>query len=144
MPSSSYQDPARDTLTDRPFLAWLPIDFSDGEIQIDLASTLAPDAPSFARGFIGVAFRISQPAMFEGMYLRPTNSRADDQVRRNHTVQYFSCPDHDFARLRRDAPEKYESYVDVGLGEWTHLKILVSCSVPIKSETGSPRVRLRV
>jgi hypothetical protein len=126
MPSSSFQNPATDTLTDRALLAWLPIEFRDGEIELDAASTLAPDAPVFARGFIGVGFRIDSQLNFEGLYLRPSNSRADDQVRRNHSVQYFSYPDFDFARLRKESPEKYESYVDMSLNEWIHMKIEVS------------------
>jgi hypothetical protein len=125
MSSDSYQDIRTDRLTDRPFLAWLPVDFSNGTIEIDVASTLADDAPEYARGFIGLGFRIDDDLRFEGLYLRPVNSRVDDQVRRNHTTQYFSHPDYDFARLRVEAPERYESYVDICLDQWIHLKIVV-------------------
>lgn len=123
MPTASYQNPATEVLTDRAMLAWLPVDFHDGTIELDLASTLAPDAPAYARGFIGVAFRIDAALRFEGLYLRPANSHVDDQVRRNHSAQYFSYPEFDFARLRREAPEKYEAYVDVALDQWMHIKI---------------------
>ena len=44
----------------------------------------------------------------EGFYIRPTNGRAEDQVRRNHSTQYFSYPGYDFDRLRREAPGQYE------------------------------------
>jgi hypothetical protein len=125
MPATSYQNPDTEVLTDRAMLAWLPVDFTDGTIELDVASTLAADAPVYARGFIGVAFRISDNLSFEGLYLRPANSQVDDQVRRNHSAQYFSYPDFDFARLRRESPEKYESYVDVALDQWTHLSIEV-------------------
>jgi hypothetical protein len=125
VPAASYQNPDTEVLTDRAMLAWLPVDFSEGTIELDLASTLAADAPVYARGFIGVAFRIGADLSFEGLYLRPANSQVEDQVRRNHSVQYFSYPDFDFARLRREAPEKYESYVDVALNQWTHIKIEV-------------------
>ena len=57
------------------------------------------------------------------IYLRPTNGRADDQVRRNHSTQYSSHPNFDFARSRQEAPEKYESYVDLEPGVWTKYKI---------------------
>ena len=126
MPSSSYQDPARDTLSDRDLMAWKAIDFANGTIEVDVASTLAPDAPAFARGFIGIAFRIDGGKSFESVYLRPTNSRVDDQVRRNHSIQYWAYPDHDFARLRREQPEKYESYVDLAMDEWIKVKIVVN------------------
>jgi hypothetical protein len=123
MPASAYQDPAKDVLSDRDFMAWLPLDFSDGVIEVKLASIIAPEAPSFSRGFIGISFRIDEIGRFESFYLRPSNSRSDDQVRRNHTIQYAAFPDHTFARLRTESPEKYESYADVALGEWIDLKI---------------------
>jgi len=125
MPSAAYQDPEKEQLTDRTFMAWQPVDFGDGTIEVDLASVIAPDAPPYARGFAGVTFRIDAAMRFEGIYLRPANSRVDDQVRRNHSTQYFSCPDYDFARMRKEAPEKYESYVDIALDEWIHMKIEV-------------------
>jgi hypothetical protein len=125
MPSSSYQDPAKEQLSDRDFMAWLQIDFRNGTIEVDLASDLAPDAPDYARGFIGLSFRIDDAARFESIYLRPTNSLADDQVRRNHTVQYAAYPDFRFAQRRTDSPEKYETYADIALGQWIHMKIVV-------------------
>src|SRR4051794_1459228 len=62
----------------------------------------------------------------ESFYIRPTNGRAEDQVRRNRSTQYFSYPGYDFDRLRREAPGQYESYADLVPGEWTHLRIEVS------------------
>jgi hypothetical protein len=86
MPPVAYQDPSKERLTDRTYMAWLPIDFRDGTIDVDIASNLAPDAPSYARGFAGISFRIGPDMRFENIYLRPVNSTVDDQVRRNHTV----------------------------------------------------------
>jgi hypothetical protein len=62
----------------------------------------------------------------EGFYIRPTNGRAEDQVRRNHSTQHFSYPGNDFDRLRREAPGQYKSYADLVPGEWTHLRLEVS------------------
>ena len=76
-----------------------------------------------ARGFIGIAFRMQTDGKYEYIYLRPTNGRADDQVRRNHSTQYSSHPDFDFAKSRAEAPEKYESYVDIEPGVWTKVRI---------------------
>ena len=74
-----------------------------------------------------MAFRVgSDAARFEYFYLRPTNGRADDQVRRNHSVQYASHPDYPWQRLRKEEPEKYESYVDLEPGVWTKMRIVVS------------------
>ena len=99
--------------------------FRDGAIEVDLAGQPAAGAGAGARGFIGIAFRLQGDGKYEYIYLRPTNGRADDQVRRNHSTQYSSHPDFDFARSRREAPEKYESYVDLQPGVWTKYKIEV-------------------
>jgi hypothetical protein len=99
--------------------------FRDGTIEVDLAGQPAAGAREGARGFIGIAFRIQSDGSYEYIYLRPTNGRADDQVRRNHSTQYASYPDFDFARSRQEAPEKYESYVDLQPGVWTKYKLEV-------------------
>jgi hypothetical protein len=99
--------------------------FRDGTIEVDLAGQPGAGAGAGARGFIGIAFRLQQNGSYEYIYLRPTNGRADDQVRRNHSTQYSSYPDFDFARSRQEAPEKYESYVDLQPGVWTRYKIEV-------------------
>jgi hypothetical protein len=91
---------------------------------VELAGRPAAATPGGARGFIGIGFRL-QDGQFEYIYLRPTNGRADDQVRRNHSTQYSSHPKFDFARLRKEAPEKYESYVDLEPGVWTRYRITV-------------------
>src|SRR5690242_9832821 len=100
--------------------------FRDGVIEVDLAGQPAAGASDAARGFIGIAFRIQADGRYEYIYLRPTNGRADDQVRRNHSTQYSSYPDFDFARSRQEAPGKYESYVDLQPGVWTKYKLAIS------------------
>jgi len=98
--------------------------FHNGTIEVELAGRPAPGAFAAARGFIGMAFRL-QNGEFEHIFLRPTNARADDQVRRNHSLQYGSHPKFDFARLRQESPEKYESYVDLEPGMWTRYRITI-------------------
>lgn len=115
---------------DTDTFAFVPgLDFHDGTIEVDVAGAPLAGAPPNARGFVGIAFRIdAQGEGFacEGLYIRPTNGRAEDQLRRNRSTQYFSYPGYDFDRLRREAPGQYESYVDLVPGEWTHLRIEVS------------------
>jgi hypothetical protein len=102
-------------------------DFQDGTIEVDLAGEPGPGAGSQARGFVGVVFRTAPAAAkYELFYLRPTNGRAEDQERRNHSAQYDSFPDYPWSRLRKEAPGKYESYVDLVPGEWTKVKITVA------------------
>jgi hypothetical protein len=79
------------------------------------------------RGFVGIAFRVAaQASRFECFYLRPTNGRADDQLRRNHATQYISHPDHTWHKLREASPGVYESYADLVPGAWTPIRIAVS------------------
>jgi hypothetical protein len=101
--------------------------FHNGEIEVELAGRATAGAAAAARGFIGIAFRL-QEGRFEYIYLRPTNGRADDQVRRNHSTQYSSHPKFGFAELRQQSPEKYESYVDLEAGVWTRYRISVEGS----------------
>jgi hypothetical protein len=102
------------------------LQFSNGTIEVKVLSRLLKDAPDTARGFIGLAFRINDNnSKFESIYIRPTNGRAENQIRRNHSVQYFSYPNFPFQRLRKESPETYETHVDIGLNEWTTLRITI-------------------
>ena len=101
--------------------------FKDGMIEVDVAGRRGPYAVTDDRGFIGIAFRVSADRRsWEEIYLRPDNGRAEDQVRRNHSIQYASIPEFPWPRMRKEFPEKYESYVDLVPGEWTHMWIEVS------------------
>ena len=117
--------------------------FHNGTIEVEMAGQPAKAAGEGARGFIGLAFRI-RDGRFEYIYLRPTNGRADDQVRRNHSTQYSSFPDFDFARSRKEAPEKYESYVDLEPGVWTRVRITVQGTTARLYVHGAPQPTLIV
>lgn len=101
-------------------------DFTNGVIEVEIAGEPAVDAPEAARGFVGIAFRVRPGAQsYDAFYLRPTNARADDQVRRNHSAQYVNHPGWPWPRLRKESPERYESYVDLEAGQWTRIRIEV-------------------
>lgn len=120
------KDPKIQEVDEPTYARLVDADFKNGIIEVLVLSRLLPDAPEYARGFIGIAFRIDpNNAKFEGIYIRPTNGRAEDAFRRNHSTQYFSYPDFKFDRLRKETPGKYESYADMGLNEWIKLKIEV-------------------
>jgi hypothetical protein len=102
-------------------------DFHDGVIEVTLESELSATAPPAARGFVGLAFRIAGTRnRFEAIYLRPTNGRADDPVRRQRATQYMSFPGYDFTRLRAEAPGRYESAADIGPREWVRVRIEIA------------------
>lgn len=124
------KDPGIKLIDEPTFVKIKGTDFRDGVIEVKVLSRLLPTAPDFARGFIGIAFRISEDnSKFESIYVRPTNGRAEQQIRRNHSIQYFSYPDFKFDRLRKESPEVYESYADMGLDEWIKLRIVVKGTV---------------
>ena len=103
------------------------MDFHNGTIQLEVAGAPRAGAPEDSRGFIGIVFRAQdRGARGENIYLRPTNGRADDQLRRNHSTQYESIPDFRWHRLRKESPGVYESYADLDPGAWTKMKIVVS------------------
>lgn len=120
------KDPKVTAVDEVTFAKLIDSDFKNGIIEVKVLSKLLEDAPDFARGFIGIAFRIDERnARFECLYIRPTNGRAEDQLRRNRSTQYFSYPDFKFDRLRQEAAGVYESYADMGLNEWITIKIEV-------------------
>jgi hypothetical protein len=105
--------------------------FSNGVIDVELASAPAEGAFPGARGFVGIAFRVQAerdtagPHTYDAFYLRPTNGRADDQERRNHATQYISHPDWTWSRMRRETPSRYEAYVDLVPDSWTKIRVEV-------------------
>jgi hypothetical protein len=101
--------------------------FKDGVIEAEIAGAPRKDAPQDMRGFVGIAFRVQEHgSRFECFFLRPTNGRADDQLRRNHSTQYISHPDFPWYRLREETAGVYESYADLVPGAWTPIRIVVS------------------
>ena len=102
------------------------VEFSDGVIEVEIAGVPAAGADTSARGFVGIAFRVdSSRTHYAAFYLRPTNGRARDQLRRNHSTQYIAHPEFPWNRLRQEQPGVYESYVDLEPGAWTPIRIEV-------------------
>lgn len=101
--------------------------FHNGQIEVKLRSRLLHDAPDFARGFIGIAFRISpDDAQFEAFYVRPTNGRTtSDPIRKNRAVQYFSYPTYTFDYFRTKGITSFEGPAAIALDEWIQLKAII-------------------
>lgn len=95
-------DAKTESNTELKFVSLANYIFHNGVIEITLAGQPIKQASEAARGFVGIAFRISDDnSQFECFYLRPTNGRALDQVRRNHTAQYISFPHYPWHKLRK-------------------------------------------
>ena len=102
------------------------LDFHNGIIRVKMLSRLLPDAPDFARGFIGIVFRVNKDnSEFESFYIRPTNAMTEDPVRKAHGCQYFSYPGYTFAYFREFGITEYEALIHNGLDEWVQLKAVI-------------------
>lgn len=102
------------------------IDFHNGTIEATISGQPRANSGEGARGFVGIAFRVAaDTSKMELFYIRPTNGRVNDQVRRNHSTQYVSMPGFPWEKLRKETPEKYEAYADMVPAEWTKVKIEV-------------------
>ena len=110
------------------------LEFSNGVIETEVAGSPGPEAYPGARGFVGIAFRLQPnaksdgPQTYDAFYLRPTNGRAEDQERRNHSAQYISHPAWTWNRMRQETPGRYEAYVDLVPDAWTPIRIEVNGS----------------
>ena len=104
------------------------VDFENGVIEVKVLAQIQDPSPfKSAQGFIGVAFRIDEnDAAYESIYLRPRVGRSDNQLARNHTVQYYAYPDYKFDRLRKEAPGMYETTAPVDINEWITMRIEVT------------------
>jgi hypothetical protein len=101
-------------------------EFADGAIEADMAVKVNTPPGIWNPGFIGIGFRARPDARhYEMFFLRPGNSGSEDQIQRNHSVQYVSKPDFDFSKLRRPWPSVYEAYADLQPETWTRVKIEV-------------------
>lgn len=103
--------------------------FHNGTIEVDVRGGLRDDAPSHARGFIGIVFRVNDlENEFEAFYIRPANGRdCDDPVRRAHACQYFSYPGYTFSYFREFGIGDYECALNtIALNEWAHIKAVIT------------------
>ena len=99
--------------------------FHNGTIDVDVCGKLLPDAPEYARGFIGIVFRANENnSEFESFYIRPTNGRdCTDPISKKHGCQYFSYPGYTFSYFREFEITAFEGRVDtIALGKWSHIR----------------------
>lgn len=118
------------TVDDRHYARLLDLDdFENGTIEVKMYSQLQNPAPyPGIAGFIGLYFRIKEDdSAWESIYVRPKVGRVNNQMFRNHTVQYFSYPDFKFQTLRDKFPAgSYEGSAPVSLNEWIKMRIEVN------------------
>ena len=117
-----------ETVDEPTFLKVKNLNLENGVIEVKMLSRIQSPSPfAQAQGFIGLAFRVNDAnTAYESIYLRPRVGRLENQIARNHTVQYYAYPDYKFQKLRRaEYKGQYETYADVGLDEWITMRIEV-------------------
>ncbi|MDX2247327.1 MAG: DinB family protein [Bacteroidia bacterium] len=116
------------TVDEPTYVKLKDLSFDNGTIEVKMLSQIQNPSPfQGSQGFIGVAFRIDEnDKAFESIYLRPKVGRSNNQMARNHTVQYYAYPDFKFETLRKLAPGKYETTAPVDINEWISMRIEVN------------------
>ncbi|MEO2213072.1 hypothetical protein ABGV40_19700 [Paenibacillus amylolyticus] len=127
----SHGEPNVDFI-DMPTFLKIPVEFKDGTLSVDIFSKLRDNAPDYARGFAGLAYRISDHMdAFEAVYIRPLNGlkTQPEAPRDKRALQYFAYPDWKFNRLREEYPDgRFEAGADIGPGEWVNLTLVIDDS----------------
>ncbi|GAB2631882.1 hypothetical protein GCM10027035_27680 [Emticicia sediminis] len=118
------------TVDDKHYAQLLDIDdFENGTIEVKMYSQIQNPSPyPPAAGFIGLYFRIKEDdSAWESIYLRPKVGRINNQMARNHAVQYFSYPNYKFQTLRDKFPAgSYEGSAPVALNEWITMRLEIN------------------
>lgn len=118
------------TVDDRHYARLLDIDdFENGTIEVKMYSQIQDPSPyPPAAGFIGLYYRIKEDdSAWESIYLRPKVGRINNQMARNHAVQYFSYPEYKFQTLRDKFPAgSYEGSAPVALNEWITMRLEIN------------------
>ena len=115
------------TTVDEPtYVKLKDVTIENGVVEVKVLSRIQASSPfEAAQGFIGIAFRIDEEnSAYESIYLRPKVGRSENQLARNHTVQYYAYPDYKFDKLRQEVYQgQYETYAGIGLNEWITIRI---------------------
>ncbi len=117
-----------ETVDEPTYVKLKDFNFENGTIEVKVLSQIQDPSPfEFAQGFIGIAFRIAEnDSAFESIYLRPKVGRSNNQMFRNHTVQYYAYPHFKFDTLRKLEPCMYETSAPVNINEWITMRIEVN------------------
>ncbi len=125
-------------------IVWLKgLSFTKGTIEVDLRGKNV-----FLQSFLGIAFHAVDSTTYDAVYFRPFNFNHVDTLRRKWSVQYFSMPDYDYVRLRKESPQVYENAVTPvpNPNDWFHATIVIekdSVMVYVNhSATASLKVKL--
>jgi hypothetical protein len=82
------------------------VEFYYGTIEVELLGENNP-----GKSFIGIAFNIQNDSTYEVIYFRPFNFVADEQIRKDHMVQYIYHPEFTWRKLRDERTGEFEDEI---------------------------------
>ncbi len=82
------------------------IEFDKGIIEIELLGENNP-----GKSFIGIAFNIQSDKNYEAVYFRPFNFIAEEQIKKDHMVQYIFHPEFTWRKLREERTGEFEGEI---------------------------------
>jgi len=82
------------------------IEFDNGIIEVELKGENNP-----GKSFIGIAFNIQNNTTYEVIYFRPFNFVAEEQIRKDHMVQYIFHPEFTWRKLREERTGEFEDEI---------------------------------
>jgi len=82
------------------------IEFDKGIIEVELLGENNP-----GKSFIGIAFNIQNDSNYEAIYFRPFNFVAEEQIRKDHMVQYIFHPEFTWRKLRDERTGEFEDEI---------------------------------
>ena len=96
--------------------------FNTGVIELELKGENTP-----GKSFVGVAFNIQNDSTYEAIYFRPFNFKAEELIKRQHSIQYISHPKNTWRYLRTNSEGIYEAeYIDAPLPEeWFGISVKI-------------------
>jgi hypothetical protein len=99
------------------------VSFETGTIDVDIRGK-----DVFLQSFLGIAFHGVDTKTYDAVYFRPFNFRHPDSLRKKWSVQYFSIPEYDYDRLRKEHPLVFENAVTPvpAPNDWFHATIVIN------------------
>jgi hypothetical protein len=99
------------------------IEFDSGIIEIELLGENKP-----GKSFVGIAFNIQDDSTYEVIYFRPFNFVANEQIRKEHMVQYIFHPEFTWRKLRSERTGEFENEIKnpPNPDDWFKVKIEIN------------------
>lgn len=82
------------------------VEFDNGIIEVELLGENNP-----GKSFIGIAFNIQNNRTYEVIYFRPFNFVAEEQLSKDHMVQYVFHPEFTWNKLREERTGEFEDEI---------------------------------